>query len=85
MPMELLIALGAVVLVAALGLRVVPEGQRLAVLRLGTYAGLRGPGIVFVLPFIDRVTRLTLDRDVPGWRALSEEQLRAEVLERLSR
>ncbi len=82
MPIE--IALAVVALFVALGFRVVPESQRLAVMRFGTYVGLRGPGIVFVWPFIDKVTRLTLDRDIPGWRALSEEQLRMEILQRLN-
>ena len=84
MPMEVLIVLAAVIFLLALGVRIVPESQRLAVMRLGMYVGLRGPGIVLVLPFIDRVTRLTLDRDIPGWRGLSEEQLREQVLQRLN-
>ena len=82
MPMEIVLALLAVVVLAALGVRVVPESQRLAVVRLGTYVGLRGPGLVFVLPLIDRVMRMTLDRDIPNWRALSEEELRQAVLQR---
>jgi len=82
MPMEVVLALVAVFVLAALGVRVVPESQRLAVVRLGTYVGLRGPGLVFVLPLIDRVMRMTLDRDIPNWRALSEEELRQAVLQR---
>ncbi len=82
--MGMLIALSAVVVVIALGLRVVPESQRLAVMRLGRYVGLLGPGVVFVLPFVDRVTRLDLDRDIPGWRGLSGAELREAVLRRLS-
>ncbi len=84
MLMDMLIALSAVVVVIALGLRVVPESQRLAVMRLGRYVGLLGPGVVFVLPFIDRVTRLEIDQDIPGWRGLSEAELREAVLRRLS-
>ncbi len=84
MPIQVLLVLGAAAVVVLLSLRVVPERQRLAVMRLGTYVGLRGPGIVFVLPFIDKVTRLTLDQDIPNWRGLSEEQLREAVLQRLN-
>ncbi len=90
MPMDMLAALGVAVVLISLGvvlislsLRVVPENQRLAVVRLGRYLGLRGPGIVLLLPFIDRSNRLTLDRDIPGWRALSEEELREAVRQRL--
>jgi regulator of protease activity HflC (stomatin/prohibitin superfamily) len=35
-------------------IRVVPEHQRLAVFRLGRYIGERGPGLVFLLPIVDR-------------------------------
>lgn len=35
-------------------LRVVRENTRLSVYRLGRYIGDKGPGIVFVVPFIDR-------------------------------
>jgi membrane-bound ClpP family serine protease len=35
-------------------LRVVRENTRLSVYRLGRYIGDKGPGIVFVIPFIDR-------------------------------
>ncbi len=85
MPMEVLVALGVVVVLVALGLRVVPERQRIAVMRLGRYVGLRGPGVVFVLPFIDRAIRLNLDHDIPNWRALSEDELRESILELLNR
>jgi regulator of protease activity HflC (stomatin/prohibitin superfamily) len=81
--LEFVLALGAALCLVMLGVRVVPESQRLAVMRLGTYLGLRGPGIVLLLPFIDKATRLTLDRDIPGWQSMSEEQLRAEAMRRL--
>ncbi len=84
MPREMLLVVGAAAVLVLMGLRVVPETQRLAIMRLGNYLGLRGPGIVFVLPFVDRVTRLTLDRDIPGWRGLSEQEFRQAVLQRLN-
>jgi regulator of protease activity HflC (stomatin/prohibitin superfamily) len=39
-------------------IRIVPEFQRLAVYRLGRYIGERGPGLVIVLPIIDRAVRI---------------------------
>jgi regulator of protease activity HflC (stomatin/prohibitin superfamily) len=35
-------------------IRIVPESQRLTVFRLGRSIGERGPGLVLLLPFIDR-------------------------------
>ncbi len=37
-----------------IGVRVVPENKRLAVYRLGRYVGEMGPGLIFILPFVDR-------------------------------
>ncbi len=44
-----------IVLVLLSGIRVINEWERVPVLRLGRFAGLRGPGIIYIIPFIDRV------------------------------
>ena len=36
------------------GIRVLKEWERMPVLRLGRYIGLRGPGIIYLVPIIDR-------------------------------
>lgn len=36
------------------GIRVLKEWERMPVLRLGRYVGLRGPGLVYLVPLIDR-------------------------------
>ena len=43
-----------VVLFLLSGIRVLKEWQRMPVLRLGRYIGLKGPGIVYLIPLIDR-------------------------------
>src|SRR5919198_5868307 len=40
--------------------RIVPEYQRLVVLRLGRSIGEKGPGIVFVIPIVDKALRVDL-------------------------
>jgi regulator of protease activity HflC (stomatin/prohibitin superfamily) len=56
---------GAFFLVALLlvgfSVRIVPNGKRLAVYRLGEYLGDKGPGIVILIPFIDRGVMKTFD------------------------
>ena len=54
----LVIALGIVL--AGLAVRIVPEYQRLVVLRLGRLMGARGPGLVLLIPFVDRGIRADL-------------------------
>ena len=55
---SLLCIVGVVVLTAvglvAFSVRLVREGTRLSVYRLGQYLGDKGPGIVVLIPFIDR-------------------------------
>lgn len=48
------------VLLASLALRIVPEYQRLVVFRLGRLVGARGPGLVILIPFVDRGVRVDL-------------------------
>ena len=79
-----LIILVAAVIVAILRVRVVGEDERLAIMRLGQFAGVRGPGIVWVIPVLDKATRISLERDIPQWRSLSTEQLTNEIERRLT-
>lgn len=50
--------IGLLVLVAVIllfkAVRIVPEYQRLVVFRLGRVLGAKGPGLVFLIPFVDR-------------------------------
>jgi regulator of protease activity HflC (stomatin/prohibitin superfamily) len=65
MPIEFVHGLAALVLVV-LSVRVVPGRDELAVLRFGRFIGTRGPGVVMILPFVDKAFRINLDRDVPN-------------------
>lgn len=53
----LTVFLGFIALVAVLivlsGIRIVKEWERVPVLRLGRFTGFRGPGITYVIPFIE--------------------------------
>src|SRR5204863_5264674 len=51
-----LIAMTAVGLVLMQAPRIAQQWERGVVLRLGRFAGLRGPGLFWVMPFIDSVT-----------------------------
>lgn len=74
------------VLIVALGflsgLRVVPEAQRLVVLRLGRFRCVLQPGLRWILPGIDRTLRVPLSAAVANWQSLSEVELQ-ETLRQL--
>jgi regulator of protease activity HflC (stomatin/prohibitin superfamily) len=43
-----------IVIALTAAIRVVREGKRLSIYRLGRYLGDKGPGLVLLIPFIDR-------------------------------
>lgn len=43
-----------ILVMLAMAIRIVPAHQRLAIFRLGQPLGERGPGLVILIPFIDR-------------------------------
>jgi regulator of protease activity HflC (stomatin/prohibitin superfamily) len=57
------IVLLIVVIILALSVRIVPEYRRLVVFRLGRSLGAMGPGLVFLIPFVDRGTLVDLRED----------------------
>jgi hypothetical protein len=50
----------AVMLFLAFTMRVVPNEQRIAVFRRGRYLGLKGPGIIVVMPVVDRECKISI-------------------------
>jgi regulator of protease activity HflC (stomatin/prohibitin superfamily) len=77
---------GFIVLVAlallASAIRVVPEYQRLVVFRLGRCVGERGPGIVFLIPIVDRATKVDLReqvREIPHQTSITKDNAAISV------
>lgn len=55
-------------------LRIVPQYQRLVILSLGRYGGTRGPGIVFVIPLVERAVSIDIRErflDIPAQTAIT--------------
>ena len=44
-----------IVILVASGIRVIKEWERAPVLRLGRFMGLKGPGLFYIIPFVDRI------------------------------
>jgi len=60
----------------AQAIRIVPEYQRLVVFRLGRSIGERGPGIIFLIPVVDRAVRVDLReavREIPHQTAITKD------------
>lgn len=75
-----LIALGVVAIIAVVVipsmLKIVRDYQRLVVFRLGKCIGPKGPGIVLLIPFVDRAVAVDLRElylDIPHQSAITED------------
>src|SRR5262245_56497900 len=53
LPLGVMLIVGAVLMQSP---RIAQQWERAVVLRLGRFTGLRGPGLFWVLPFVDRVS-----------------------------
>jgi len=60
----------------ASAIRIVPEYQRLVVFRLGRCIGAKGPGLVLLIPFIDRGVKVDLReqvREIPAQSSITSD------------
>lgn len=66
----------------AQAIRIVPEWQRLVILRLGRAIGVRGPGLVFLIPILDRGIRVDLRervREIPHQTCITKDNASISV------
>ncbi len=73
-----IVALGAL----ASAIRIVPEYQRLVVFRLGRSVGASGPGLVILIPLIDRAVRVDLReqvREIPHQTSITKDNASISV------
>jgi regulator of protease activity HflC (stomatin/prohibitin superfamily) len=65
--------------IAAMSPRVAKQWERAVVLRLGRFVGLRGPGLFWIVPFIDTVSRL-IDQRVVTTGFAAEQTLTSDTV-----
>jgi len=63
-------------------IKIVPEFQRLVVFRLGRLIGEKGPGLIFIIPVVDRFFRISLriiTLDVPSQEVITRDNVTTSV------
>jgi regulator of protease activity HflC (stomatin/prohibitin superfamily) len=55
-----LIALVVVLIILSQAIKIVREYERVVIFRLGRFSGVKGPGIFFIIPIVDRVSLIDL-------------------------
>jgi len=58
----LIIALVIIVLIVN-SIKIIPEYKRMVVFRLGRSIGAQGPGLIFLIPFVDKTVTVDLRED----------------------
>jgi len=74
-------ALLALFLVIA-GVKVVREYERAVILRLGRLVGARGPGVIYVVPFVEQMYKIdlrTITLDVPSQDVITRDNVSVKV------
>jgi len=60
MPAPILVILAFIVLLIFSAIKVLKEYERAVVFRLGRLIGVKGPGIIILIPFIDKMVRISM-------------------------
>jgi len=71
-----------VLILAFASIRIAQEYERGVVFRLGRYTGVRGPGLYFLIPFIERSVKVDLrvvTLDVPSQEAITRDNVTVKV------
>ena len=75
-----LIVLVVVILIA--GIKVVTEYQRAVIFRLGRLVGARGPGLIYVIPIIERMVRVglrTVTMNIPSQKIITKDNVSIDI------
>src|SRR5688572_7643622 len=78
----LLVIIGLLVALAAASVRVLREYERAVVFRLGRLIGQKGPGLVLLVPGIDRMVRVslrTVTLNIPPQNVITRDNVPAHV------
>ncbi len=70
------------IMFAASAVRILPEYERGVLFRLGRLAGMRGPGLFFIIPGVDRLVRVSLRTvvfDVPPQDVITRDNVSLKV------
>jgi regulator of protease activity HflC (stomatin/prohibitin superfamily) len=78
------LAVAALVISSLVGaaVKVVQEYERGVIFRLGRLVGARGPGLFFIIPFIDRMVKIdlrTVTLDIPSQEAITKDNVTVRV------
>src|SRR4030043_1598040 len=82
LPSGLFFLIVFVVIVAASAIKILREYERGVIFRLGRLVGAKGPGIIFLIPIVDKMVRVSLrviTMDVPPQEIITKDTVPVKV------
>jgi regulator of protease activity HflC (stomatin/prohibitin superfamily) len=82
MGIQALVILVFLVLVLASVIKILKEYERAVIFRLGRFIGIKGPGLIILIPFVDRMVRVDLrlvTRDVDPQEIITRDNVTVKV------
>lgn len=77
-----IVVIGLVLFIVSSAIKIIPEYERGVIFRLGRLAGVKGPGLIFLIPFVDKMMRVDLrvvTMDVPSQEAITRDNVTVKV------
>src|ERR1035437_2713996 len=71
-----------VIIILFRSLRVVKEYERGVIFFLGKYTGVRGPGLIVLLPILEQMTKVTLrtiTMDIPSQKIITKDNVSIDI------
>jgi len=78
----IIIIIALVIFILSLSVKVVSEYERGVIFRLGRLIGAKGPGLFFIIPFVDRMVKVDLrvvTMDVPAQEVITRDNVTVRV------
>ncbi len=82
MAVPILVALAVIALIIISGLNILREYERAVVFRLGRLTPYRGPGVIFIVPIIERMVRIdlrTITLEIPAQDVITKDNVTVKV------
>ncbi|MBC8465413.1 slipin family protein, partial [bacterium] len=80
--MYLTVLIVVIVIILASAIKVIPEYERAVIFRLGRLSKTKGPGLFILIPFIDKMVKISLrleTRDVPPQDIITKDNVSVQV------
>jgi len=71
-----------VIFILTISLKVIKQYERAVIFLLGKYTGMRGPGLIFLIPVFEKMTRVvlrTITMDIPSQKIITRDNVSIDI------